>query len=157
MLVLAVVSLSVPLALRFSARVNQEVKSEASDEANLLEATAGHPLVQVTAANRRELALLAKNDAASIVGRVTVVDRSGVVLADSGDASAIGTNYATAGRPEFAAALGGRRYQAERPSQLLKQVPQRRAAQGRAARRGAGCSPPAPGGVGPEDAERTGA
>ena len=121
MLLLAVISLSVPLALRFSARVNYEVKSEARVEANLVEATAGHLLAPLTAANRSEIAVLARAAATSIIGRVTVVDRRGIVLADSEYASAIGTNYATAGRPEFRAALGGAIYQAERPSQTLKQ------------------------------------
>ena len=122
MLLLAVVSLSVPLALRFSARVNQEVSSQARAQANLVEATAAHLLAPLTAANRRELAVLAKAADRSIVGRVTVVDRTGVVLADSLYESAIGTNYATTSRPEFARALAGHRYQAERPSHLLKQV-----------------------------------
>ncbi len=122
MLVLAVVSLSVPLALRFSARVNYEVKSQARAQANLVEATAAHLLAPLTAANRRELAVLAQAAGRSIVGRVTVVDGAGVVLADSQDPAAIGTNYATSLRPEFARALGGRPYQAERPSHLLKQA-----------------------------------
>ena len=111
-----------PLALRFSARVIREVKSEARAEANLVEATSAHLLVPLTAANRSEIALLARAAATSIVGRVTVVDRRGVVLADNRYPSAIGHDYATASRPEFGAALAGRPYQAERPSHSLNQV-----------------------------------
>ena len=122
MLLLAVVSLSVPLALRFSALVNQEVSSQARAQANLVEATAAHLLTPLTAGNKRELAVLAHAASRSLVGRVIVVDGAGVVLADSGDAATIGTNYATVSRPEFARALAGHRYQAERPSHLLKQV-----------------------------------
>jgi signal transduction histidine kinase len=118
-LVLAIVSLSVPLALRFGARVNAEVDSQANVEASLVEATAGHLLSPASAANRAELGVLVAAASTPIRGRVIVVDARGIVLADSSDPSTIGSDYATASRPEFAVALGGRRYQHERPSQTL--------------------------------------
>src|ERR1019366_7820617 len=120
-LLLAIVSLSVPLALRFSARVNAEVQGQARAQANLGEAAAGHLLTPLTAANRRELGVLANSASTSIIGRVTIVDHSGLVLADSSGPAPVGTNFATSGRPEFGAALAGRSYQAERRSTTLAQ------------------------------------
>jgi hypothetical protein len=120
-LLLAIVSLSVPLALRFSARVNAEVRSQARAQANLVEAAAAHLLTPLTAANRRELGVLANSASTSIIGRVTIVDHSGLVLADSSGPAPVGTNFATSGRPEFGAALAGRSYQAERRSTTLAQ------------------------------------
>ena len=120
-LVLAIVSLSVPLALRFGARVNQEVRSQASAQINLIEATAAHLMAPLTSASKRELGVLVGSYRIPVGGRVIVVDRKGVVLADSGVPAEIGKNYATASRPEFGAALQGRPYQAERNSQTLAQ------------------------------------
>jgi len=120
-LLLAIVSLSVPLALRFSARVNAEVQAQARAQANLVEAAAAHLLTPLTAANRRELGVLANSASTSIIGRVTIVDHSGLVLADSSGPAPVGTNFATSGRPEFAAALAGGTYQKERGSTTLAQ------------------------------------
>jgi signal transduction histidine kinase len=117
-LILAIVSLSVPLALRFSARVNDEVRTQARAQINLVEATAAQLMTPLTTASQRQLRGLVRSYGVSVAGRVTVVDRNGLVLAD-GDPAQIGQRYATARRPEFGYALRGGVYQAERTSRTL--------------------------------------
>jgi signal transduction histidine kinase len=117
-LVLAIVSLSVPLALRFGARVNQEVRSEASGQAHVVAAIAANLLTPPV--NRRELGAIARSAAPTVGGRVTIVDGKGIVLADSQDQAEIGTAFATLGRPEVVSALRtGTLFQNERYSNAL--------------------------------------
>jgi two-component system, OmpR family, sensor kinase len=119
-LLLAIVSLSVPLALRFGARVNAEVRSQARSQADVVAAIAANLLGPPV--SRENLRVIVRSAAPSVGGRVTVVDGSGVVLADSQDQAVIGTNYATVGRPEVVSALRrGVLFQNERYSSTLHQ------------------------------------
>jgi signal transduction histidine kinase len=117
-LLLAIVALGVPLGLSLSARVNDEVRSQAAGQADLVAATAADLLMPQ---RRRELAVLARTSAADVRGRVLVVDHMGTVLADSATPPEIGASYAA--RPEIASALRGRRVQTQRASSTLgKQI-----------------------------------
>ena len=119
MLLLAIVSLGVPLALSLGARVNAEVRSQALSQAELVAATAAELLgPPVNSVDLRSLVHSAGN---ATRGRVIVVDRRGRVVADSDKQPAIGQNYATAGRPEVLSALRGTPVQNSRPSSLLHQ------------------------------------
>jgi len=113
-LLLAIIALGVPLALSLSARVNDEVRSQAQSQADLVAATAADLLAS---SRRSDLAVLVSTSAATVRGRVLVVDRAGVVLADSAVPPELGSNYA--GRPEIASALRGRQFQAQRASHTL--------------------------------------
>jgi len=114
--VLAVVSLGVPLALSLRDRVNAEVNSQALSQADVVAATSADMLSPVNAAG---LDALARSSAASVRGRVIIVDARGAVLADSGGASTLGSSYLS--RPEVAAALRGHSVQAQRVSRSLGQ------------------------------------
>ncbi len=113
-LLLAIVALGVPLASSLSARVNDEVRSQAQGQADLVAATAADLL---TSAHRNELTVLARTAAAAARGRVLVVDRTGLVLADSAGPAQLGASYAA--RPEIASALAGHQEQVQRASHTL--------------------------------------
>ncbi len=113
-LVLAVVSLGVPLALSLRDRVNAEVHSQALSQADVVAATSADLLIPPSSA---ELGALARSSGASVRGRVLIVDARGRVLADSASASTLGSSYAS--RPEIAAALRGRAVQTQRASRTL--------------------------------------
>lgn len=115
-LLLAIVALGVPLGLSLSARVSDEVRSQAQGQADLVAATAADLLAP---ARRGELSALVRSSAAALRGRVLVVNRAGVVLADSASPPELGASYAA--RPEIAAALSGRRAQIQRASRTLGQ------------------------------------
>jgi two-component system, OmpR family, sensor kinase len=111
-LVLAVVALEVPLALSVSRRVDAEVSSQAREQAELVAASVvGHLGQDAT------LARVADAAAATVRGRVIVVDRRGTVLADSSGTAALGADYAS--RPEIAGALRGHVEQVRRRSITL--------------------------------------
>ena len=116
MLLLAIIALGVPLALNLSARVNAEVRTQALAQADLVAATAADLLRQP---ERAELATLARTGAASIRGRVLVVDARGIVLADSAAPPQVGVSYHS--RPEILTALQGRQVQVLRGSKTLGQ------------------------------------
>lgn len=113
-MLLAIVALGVPLALSLEARVGSEVRSQAQGQADLVAATAADLLGR---ARRGELSVLVRTAAASVRGRVLVVDRSGRVLADSAGPAELGSSYAS--RPEIASALRGRQVQVQRSSHTL--------------------------------------
>jgi two-component system, OmpR family, sensor kinase len=113
-LVLAVVSLGVPLALSLRDRVNAEVNSQALGQADVVAATSTDLLNPV---NPPELAALARSAGASVRGRVLILDARGRVLADSAGTEALGSAYAS--RPEIASALRGRAVQTQRTSRTL--------------------------------------
>ncbi len=113
-LLLAIVALGVPLASSLSARVNDEVRSQALGQADLVAATAADMLSR---ARRSELAALTRTAEASVRGRVLVVNRSGIVLADSAGPAQLGESYAP--RPEIRSALAGHQAQGQRPSRTL--------------------------------------
>jgi signal transduction histidine kinase len=114
-LVLAIVSLEVPLALQLGRRVDAEVRSQSTSQADVIAATAAEPL----RTNRyRALGALAETAGRSARGRVVIVDRRGRLIADSAGAAALGTDFGN--RPEIAAALRGRGFQDTRRSQTLQ-------------------------------------
>ncbi len=113
-LVLAVVSLGVPLALSLRERVNAEVHSQALSQADVVAATSADLLKQPSA---RELGALALSAGASVRGRVLILDARGRVLADSAGSETLGSTYAS--RPEVVSALHGRGVQTQRVSRTL--------------------------------------
>jgi signal transduction histidine kinase len=115
-LLLAIIALGAPLAINLSARVNAEVRTQALAQADLVAATAADLLGQP---ERAELATLARTAAASIRGRVLVVNTRGTVLADSATPPQLGVSYHS--RPEILTALQGRQVQVLRDSKTLGQ------------------------------------
>ncbi|HKH79412.1 MAG TPA: histidine kinase dimerization/phospho-acceptor domain-containing protein, partial [Solirubrobacteraceae bacterium] len=113
-LLLAILALGVPLASSLSARVNDEVRSQAQGQADLVAATAADLL---SGARRSELVVLTHTAEAAVHGRVLVVDRSGIVLADSAGPAQLGASYAA--RPEISSALAGHQVQVQRASRTL--------------------------------------
>jgi two-component system, OmpR family, sensor kinase len=113
-LVLAVVSLGVPLALSLRDRVSAEVHSQALSQADVVAATSADLLVPL---DSTALNAVVRSSAASVRGRVIVVDKRGLVVADSAGAATLGGDYST--RPEIAAALRGSSVQTERASRSL--------------------------------------
>ncbi|MHB8234460.1 MAG: sensor histidine kinase, partial [Solirubrobacteraceae bacterium] len=114
MLVLAVVSLGVPLALSLRDRVNAEVHSQALSQADVVAATAAALL---RPPQRTELGALVRSSGATVRGRVLIVDRAGRVLADSAGSQTLGSSYAS--RPEIERALAGHQIQTQRASHSL--------------------------------------
>lgn len=112
MLLLALVAFGVPLALSLRNRVDSEVRFQADSQGDVLASTAVDVL-----GNRTKLSALVSEGAASVRGRVIVVDRRGRLLADSSGPAAIGQNFS--GRPEIASALAGRTFQHVRHSNTL--------------------------------------
>jgi signal transduction histidine kinase len=113
-LVLAVVSLGVPLAVSLRDRVNAEVHSQALSQADVVAATSADLISPPSAA---ELGALVRSSGASVRGRVLIVNARGGVVADSAGSSTLETNYTS--RPEIAAALRGRAVQTQRASHSL--------------------------------------
>lgn len=111
--VLAIVALAVPLSLSLRDRVDAEVRSQARGQADLL-AVASSGMLQPADVER--LGPLTRKAAATVHGRVLVVDAQGRLVADSGG-RARGASYA--GRPEIAAALRGGSPQTVRRSASL--------------------------------------
>jgi signal transduction histidine kinase len=111
-LALLSVALVVPFALNLTARIDAEVRAEASSQAQLIAATASGRL-----SRRAELRSLAQRASRAAAGRVIVVDRRGRLLADSAGSGLRGRSYAS--RPEIASALAGRPEQGERHSDSL--------------------------------------
>jgi signal transduction histidine kinase len=112
-LLLALIALGVPLAVSLRDRVDSEVKGQARSQADVVAATASELL---DPGRRAGLNRLVRVSADSVRGRVIVVNRSGLLLADSAGAPA-GRNYAS--RPEIRAALRGHGEQITRHSDTL--------------------------------------
>jgi signal transduction histidine kinase len=113
-LLLAIVALEVPLALNIRQRVNDEVRSQARAQTDVLAATASDLLGP---ARRGELRRVVAEASASVRGRMLVVDAHGRLVADSAGTQLLGNAYG--GRPEIAAALRGRASQRIRHSDTL--------------------------------------
>ncbi len=113
-LLLAVVAFGVPLAISLRDRVDSEVRSQAQSQADLLAASAPELLGK---SNRNTLDRLVETSAKSVRGRVVVVDRAGLLIADSAGSRETGADFST--RPEIAAALSGTTYQETRHSDTL--------------------------------------
>jgi len=115
-LVLAIVALEVPLALSLARRVDAEVRSQARSQVDVVAASASG---LVSPPRPVALADLVGTSAASVRGRVIVVNARGVVIADSVGPASLGEDYSS--RPEIAAAISGRRFQNTRRSQTLRE------------------------------------
>lgn len=113
-LLLAIVAFGVPLGLSLSARVNAEVRTQAQAQADLVAATAADLLARVS---HGQLQTLARVAAASLRGRVLIVNAGGRVIVDSAGPSEVGASYLT--RPEIQGALAGRQTQVQRASATL--------------------------------------
>lgn len=111
-LVLVLVALEVPLALNVRERVRADVEAEAAGQAQLV-ATA----VSGQLARRERLDRVVRQAGRELGGRVIVVDRRGLVLADSAGGGLRSVSYAR--RPEIGAALAGRTAQGTRRSDTL--------------------------------------
>ena len=88
------------------------MRRQASAQANIVAANAAGQ-------DPTRLQTIAVTSARDVRGRVVIVDRNGVVVADSAGPASVGTSYA--GRPEIATALRGRTFQAERRSDTLNE------------------------------------
>ena len=115
-LLLAILAFGIPLALSLRTRVNDEVRSEARGQADLVAATASDLL---GASRRTELATVARTAGAAVRGRVLIVDARGIVIADSSGGGEIGVSYRA--RPEVTRALHGSAVQLQRSSRTLGQ------------------------------------
>jgi two-component system, OmpR family, sensor kinase len=111
-LTLAIVALGIPLALSLRDRVDAEVRSQAESQADVVAASATDLLAP--GVPRASLTALVDSAAATVHGRVLVVDARGHVLADSARAAERGASYVD--RPEIRAALHGARQQRVRHS-----------------------------------------
>lgn len=109
-----IVALEVPLGVTLRDRVDAEVRSQASSQADVVAATASDSVVPP---RRGQLEPLLSGAARAARGRALVVDRRGRVLADSAGAGSRGADYS--GRPEIAHALSGETDQRERHSDTL--------------------------------------
>jgi two-component system, OmpR family, sensor kinase len=112
-LLLALIALGVPLALSFRDRVDTEVKSQATSQASVVATTAAE---LIAPPRPGVLDRLVQRSAASVRGRVIVVNARGRLLADSAGAP-VGRSYAN--RPEVRSALRGRSEQISRDSETL--------------------------------------
>jgi signal transduction histidine kinase len=113
---LVIVAFAVPLAVNLRDRVGSEVRADARTQADVLAAGVGRLIDTRDKQRLRDVALTVGRAARA---RVVVVDRGGTVLADTADSQAIGTDFSN--RPELAATLAGRRFQAQRRSDTLQQ------------------------------------
>jgi signal transduction histidine kinase len=111
-LLLAIVALEVPLAINLRDRVDAEVRSQALSQAEVAAATASGQLGQPA-----ELRRIVGTIARSSRGRVIITGARGRLVADSDGPAQLGGDYSD--RPEIAAALRGRRFQAQRRSDTL--------------------------------------
>jgi two-component system, OmpR family, sensor kinase len=92
------------------------VRTQAQAQADLVAATASDLLDR---SHRRALDTLARTAAASVRGRVLIVNTTGAVLVDSAGPAQLGASYES--RPEIEAALAGRQVQVQRVSKTLGQ------------------------------------
>jgi signal transduction histidine kinase len=111
-LLLIIVALEVPLALNLARRVDAEVKNDAASQAFVVAAGASGSMDE-----RQNLQRLARKSGSDLGARVIVVDRGGILRADSAGQELLSTSYAS--RPEVRSALSGLRSQGERHSDEL--------------------------------------
>jgi signal transduction histidine kinase len=105
---LAILSLLIPLVVSVRDRVDADVRSQARSQAEVIAASVP---------GNRNLDALVRRAAATARGRVIVVNARGRLVADSAGDRLVGDVYAD--RPEIAAALTGRAVQEERDSATL--------------------------------------
>ena len=112
-LLLIIVALEVPLALNIARRVDAEVKNDAASQAFVVAAGASGSMARPASLQR-----LAQRAGSDLGARVIIVNRQGVLKADSAGTELLNTSYAS-NRPEIRAALSGLRAQGERHSDEL--------------------------------------
>lgn len=98
---MVIVALTIPLALNLGARARTEVEDQALLAAQTIAAGIGKEGLIAGPALNRQVSVYALE----VDGRVLVVDKDGLVLADS-DHEAVGQDYATCLRPEILTSLG---------------------------------------------------
>jgi signal transduction histidine kinase len=111
-LVLVLIALEIPLVLSLSSRVDNEVRSQAVAQAQVVAAAASARL-----GDREQLQRVVEQAGRDLGARVIVVGRRGRLLADSAGAGLEDEPYAA--RPEIAAALTGVSRQGTRHSETL--------------------------------------
>jgi len=111
-LLLILVALEVPLGLSLARRIDAEVKNEAAAQAVIVAANAAGRMQDL-----KELRRQARVSGRELGARVIVTNRSGLLLADSTDATPARRSYAS--RPEIQEARAGRRAQGKRHSNTL--------------------------------------
>ena len=111
-LVLVLIALEIPLVLSLSSRVDNEVRSQAASQAQVVAAAASARLD-----DPEQLAEVVEQAGRDLGARVIVVGSRGRVLADSAGTALPSESYAN--RPEIAAALAGRPDQGTRHSDTL--------------------------------------
>jgi signal transduction histidine kinase len=111
---LILVALEVPLTLNLSRRIDAEVKDDAASQAFVVAAGASGRM-----GNAGQLRKLVRDSAIELGARVIVVDKQGVLKADSAGAVRPRTSYRS--RPEIRNALQGLRSQGRRHSETLGQ------------------------------------
>lgn len=109
----AVVALSVPLALNVERRAASEFRAGVLGNAAILAARISH-LVDGGAGDERRLLNVVTKTAARMEARVVVTNGQGLVVADSAGLATRGTEFATPERPEFGVALFGGRIDTRR-------------------------------------------
>jgi signal transduction histidine kinase len=110
-LVLVLIALEIPLALSLSSRVDNEVRSQAASQAQVVAAAASARLGE-----RAQLQSVVEQAGRDLGARVLVVDDKGRLLADSAGGA---SDQSYASRPEIAAALAGRAQQGTRQSDTV--------------------------------------
>jgi two-component system, OmpR family, sensor kinase len=113
-LVLAIVSLGIPLAVSLRDRVDAEVRSQARNQADLVAATVSD---SIDPPAERVLEQAVSTAGQAVRGRVVIVGADGLLLADSASTDEPGSDFSS--RPEVASALAGRPFQGERTSETL--------------------------------------
>ncbi|MEP6909900.1 MAG: ATP-binding protein [Actinomycetota bacterium] len=107
---LILVALEVPLALNLARRVDAEVRNDAASQAHILAAQASGSM-----GDRAQLRSIARRAAGNLGARVIIVNRAGLLRADS----AGGGVRSYASRPEVRIALAGNTSQGKRHSDTL--------------------------------------
>jgi signal transduction histidine kinase len=96
-------ALGIPLTINLQRRATAELENQA-----LIQAQGIAALIEERDLNDpQRLDQVVVETSPQVGGRVIVVDRDGILLADSGGPAAVGTAYATPGRPEIVRALEG--------------------------------------------------
>ncbi len=113
-LVLAIVALEIPLALSLRERLDDEVRQQAKNSANVVSVLARTAIGEGGEDTLQQIVDLSAED---VRGRVIVVDDSGEVVADSAGTADVGQNVSS--RPEIERALDGHTSQITRESETL--------------------------------------
>jgi two-component system, OmpR family, sensor kinase len=117
LLAAVVIALAVPLALSVDRRATSELESDVVANAAVLAGRVSGPVAQE---DTERIAEIITGATVGDRARTVVVSSAGAVLADTAAEAPVGAQFATAERPEFAAALdGGRVDVRERRSETL--------------------------------------